>query len=72
MGFLDDFAGGFRKGFNSTVGVMSHVPVVGEVYKKIPKLHNGGTVPKTGNPGFHLAVAVVLILSQGPLFLKAR
>ena len=49
MGFLDDFAGGFRKGFNSTVGVMSHVPVVGEVYKKIPKLHNGGTVPKTGN-----------------------
>ena len=48
MGFLDDFGRGFKKGFNSTVGVMSHVPIVGEAYKKIPKLHKGGTVPKTG------------------------
>jgi len=49
MGFWDDFGKGFKKGFNSTVGVMSHVPIVGEAYKKIPKLHKGGTVPKTGN-----------------------
>ena len=44
MGFLDDFGRGFKKGFNSTVGVMSHVPIVGEAYKKIPK------TPKPQNP----------------------
>jgi hypothetical protein len=49
MGFWDSFAGGFRDGFNSTIGVMSKVPVVGEAYKRIPKLHQGGTVPRTGN-----------------------
>lgn len=49
MGFWDSFAGGFRDGFNSTVGVMSKVPVVGGAYKALPKLHKGGTVPRTGN-----------------------
>ena len=44
-----EFARGFKSGFNGTVGVMSKVPIFGEVYKKIPKLHNGGRVPKTGN-----------------------
>ena len=49
MTFIDDFWGGFKTGFNSTVGVMSKVPVVGGAYKAIPKLHKGGTVPRTGN-----------------------
>ena len=49
MTFIDDFWGGFKTGFNSTVGVMSKVPVVGGAYKALPKLHKGGTVPRTGN-----------------------
>ena len=49
MTFIKDFWGGFKDGFNSTVGVMSKVPVVGGAYKAIPKLHKGGTVPRTGN-----------------------
>jgi hypothetical protein len=49
MGFWNDFSSGFRDGFNSTVGVMSKVPIVGGAYKALPKLHNGGTVKKTGN-----------------------
>ena len=49
MTFIKDFWGGFKDGFNSTVGVMSKVPVVGGAYKALPKLHKGGTVPRTGN-----------------------
>ena len=49
MTFIKDFWGGFKDGFNSTVGVMSKVPVVGGAYKAIPKLNKGGTVPRTGN-----------------------
>ena len=49
MTFIKDFWGGFKDGFNSTVGVMSKVPVVGGAYKVLPKLHKGGTVPRTGN-----------------------
>ena len=71
MGFLDDFGRGFKKGFNSTVGVMSHVPIVGEVYKKIPKLHKGGTVPKTGN--YRLKQGeVVMNKTQMARFRKAK
>ena len=49
MTFIKDFWGGFKDCFNSTVGVMSKVPVVGGAYKALPKLHKGGTVPRTGN-----------------------
>ena len=49
MTFIKDFWGGFKTGFNSTVGVVSKVPVVGGAYKALPKLHKGGTVPRTGN-----------------------
>jgi hypothetical protein len=47
--WYEDFASGFKKGWNGTLGVMSKVPVVGSAYKVIPKLHKGGRVPKTGN-----------------------
>ena len=49
MGFWDDFGRGFKKGWNGTLGVMSHVPVAGSAFKAIPKLHKGSRVPKTGN-----------------------
>ena len=49
MGFWDDFGRGFKKGWNGTLGVMSHVPVAGSAFKAIPKLHKGGRVPKTCN-----------------------
>ena len=49
MAWYDDVASGFKSGWNGTVGVMRKVPVVGEVYKAFPKLHQGGTVPRTGN-----------------------
>jgi hypothetical protein len=47
--WYEDFASGFKKGWNGTLGVMSHVPVAGSAFKAIPKLHKGGRVPKTGN-----------------------
>ena len=59
MTFIKDFWGGVRDGFNSTVGVMSKVPIVGRAYKAIPKLHNGGTVKKTGN--YRLKVGEVVM-----------
>jgi hypothetical protein len=49
MTIFDDVARGFKSGWNGTLGVMSKVPIVGGAYKAIPKLHNGGTVKKTGN-----------------------
>jgi len=47
--WYEDFASGFKKGRNGTLGVMSHVSVAGSAFKAIPKLHKGGRVPKTGN-----------------------
>ena len=64
MGFFQDFGRGFKKGWNGTLGVMSKVPVVGEAYKAIPKLHKGGRVPKTAN--YRLRAGEV-VLNKGQL-----
>ena len=49
MGFWDDFAHGFNSGIDPVKKVTKNIPVVGDVYGAIPRLHKGGKVPKTGN-----------------------
>jgi hypothetical protein len=55
MGFWD----GFKNGFNSVIDVGKKIPVLGEIYKPIPRLHNGGKVSHTGN--FRLAKGEVVL-----------
>lgn len=49
MGFWGDFANGFNSVIDPVKKVTKSIPVVGDMYGAIPKLHHGGRVTKTGN-----------------------
>ena len=49
MGFWGDFADGFNSVIDPVKKFTKKIPVVGDMYGAIPKLHKGGEVPKTGN-----------------------
>ena len=49
MGFWGDFADGFNSVIDPVKKFTKKIPVVGDMYGAIPKLHKGGKVPKTGN-----------------------
>jgi len=49
MGFWGDFADGFNSVIDPVKKFTTKIPVVGDMYGSIPKLHKGGKVPKTGN-----------------------
>ena len=49
MGFWGSFADGFNSVIDPVKKITKSIPVVGDLYGAIPKLHKGGKVPKTGN-----------------------
>ena len=49
MGFWSDFKDGFNSVIDPVKKVTKTIPVIGDVYGAIPRLHKGGKVPKTGN-----------------------
>ena len=49
MGFWNDFADGFNSVIDPVKKITKPIPILGEMYGGIPRLHKGGTVPKTGN-----------------------
>ena len=71
MGFWTDFKGGFNSVIDPVKKITKNIPVVGDVYGAIPKLHKGGKVPKTGNYRLR-AGEVVLNKTQLTALKKAK
>jgi hypothetical protein len=49
MTFWSDFKGGFNSVIDPVKKITKKIPVIGDVYGAIPRLHKGGRVPKTGD-----------------------
>jgi len=49
MTFWSDFKDGFNSVVDPVKKITKSIPVVGDAYGAIPRLHKGGKVPKTGN-----------------------
>ena len=71
MGFWEDFKGGLNSVIDPAKKITKNIPVVGDVYGAIPKLHKGGKVPKTGNYRLR-AGEVVLNKTQLTALKKAK
>ena len=49
MTFWSDFKDGFNSVVDPVKKITKSIPVVGDAYNAIPRLHKRGKVPKTGN-----------------------